>query len=64
MRARFDPAEGAQSATLTVTSNAAPITVALSGTGTQTQLSLAPATLAFDAADIDGGPDGRARRRR
>ena len=57
LRVLFDPASvGAKSATLTVKSTAADVTVALSGTGTQTQLSLAPDSLAFEPQDIDDGP--------
>ena len=54
---RFDPATtGAKSATLTVVSNAADVAVALTGTGTQTELSRSPATLAFGSRDVDDGP--------
>jgi hypothetical protein len=56
LRVRFDPATiGAQTATLTVTSNAAPVAVTLSGTGTQTQLSRSPTALSFGLQDIDNG---------
>ena len=57
LRARFDPsATGAKSATISVSSNAPDATVALTATGTQTELSRSPATLAFGPRDIDDGP--------
>ena len=57
LRAHFDPSTtGDKTATLTVSSNAAEVTVALTGTGTQTQLSRSPETLAFGDRDIDDGP--------
>jgi hypothetical protein len=57
VRVRFDPAAvGAKAATLTVASNAADITVALTGTGTQTELTRSPTFLAFGSRDIDDGP--------
>jgi trimeric autotransporter adhesin len=56
LRVQFDPATvGAKSATLTVNSDTAPITVDLSGTGIQTQLSRSPASLSFGSKDIDDG---------
>ena len=63
LRARFDPsATGAKNATITVASNAPDATVALSGTGTQTELSRSPATLAFGPRDIDDGAGSHADR--
>ena len=57
VRARFDPAVvGALSAAITITSNAPPISVALTGTGISTQLSRTPATLAFAPREIAAGP--------
>ena len=57
VRLRFDPATvGAKAATLTITSNAPAITVGLTGTGIQTELTPTPATLAFGSRDIDEGP--------
>jgi DNA-binding beta-propeller fold protein YncE len=57
VRVVFDPLSiGAKTATLSIASNATPLTVALSGTGIQTELSRAPATLDFGARDIDEGP--------
>ncbi|HEX8120887.1 MAG TPA: choice-of-anchor D domain-containing protein [Solirubrobacteraceae bacterium] len=57
VRLQFDPSTvGGKGATLTITSNAPPVTVALSGTGIQTQLSTTPVALAFGARDIDDGP--------
>ena len=57
LRVRFDPTStGAKTATLTVESNAAPVAVGLTGTGTQTALSRTPATLAFGARDVGAGP--------
>ena len=57
LRSRFDPSSvGAKAATITISSNAADVTVALSGTGTQTELSRSPAGLAFGSLDIDDGP--------
>ena len=57
LRALYDPAStGAQTATLTVTSDSAPISVALSGTGTQTGLSAAPTRLSFGPKDKAAGP--------
>jgi DNA-binding beta-propeller fold protein YncE len=57
VRFRFDPTTtGAKAATLTVTSNAPPVTVALTGTGTQVELARSPATLAFGTRGIDDGP--------
>ncbi|MDQ5807419.1 MAG: choice-of-anchor D domain-containing protein, partial [Actinomycetota bacterium] len=59
VRLRFDPTTaGAKTAELTVTSNAPAITVALTGTGVQTQLSRSPAALAFGPRDVDDGPAG------
>lgn len=57
LRVRFDPtATGAKSATLTIASGAADRTIALTGTGTQTELTPAPEMLAFGALDIDDAP--------
>ncbi|HEX8083733.1 MAG TPA: choice-of-anchor D domain-containing protein [Solirubrobacteraceae bacterium] len=57
VRARFDPsAVGAKSASLTVDSNAPDVTISLSGTGIQTELSRSPTSLAFGSRDIDDGP--------
>ena len=57
VRVRFDPtATGAQAATLTIASDAADRTIALNGTGTQTDLTAAPDTLAFGTLDIDDAP--------
>ncbi|HEX2086726.1 MAG TPA: choice-of-anchor D domain-containing protein, partial [Solirubrobacteraceae bacterium] len=57
VRVRFDPTStGAKAGTLTVASNAPPVAVALTGTGTQTQLSRTPASLAFGSRDVDTGP--------
>ena len=59
LRMRFDPTTvGGKVATLTVTSNAPAITVALTGAGTQTELSRTPPTLAFGLRDIDDGAAG------
>src|SRR4051812_24345254 len=56
LRVQFDPAVvGAKSATLTVNSDTPAITVDLSGTGIQTQLSRSPASLSFGSKDIDDG---------
>ncbi len=56
LRMRFDPgATGAKSATVTVASNAPDVTVALSGTGTQTAMSRTPVSLSFGSHDIDDG---------
>ncbi|HEV2815179.1 MAG TPA: choice-of-anchor D domain-containing protein, partial [Solirubrobacteraceae bacterium] len=57
VRLRFDPSSiGLKSATLTVTSAASPLTIGLTGSGTQTELSRAPAALGFGARDVDDGP--------
>ena len=57
VRARLDPSTvGAKSATITVSSNAPDVTVALSGTGIQTELSPSPTGLAFGSQDVDDGP--------
>jgi hypothetical protein len=57
VRVRFDPATtGAKGAVVTVASNAADVTVALSGTGVRTRLSRTPSSLSFDALDVDAGP--------
>ena len=57
LRVQFDPGRrGAKTATLTVTSNADDISVALTGTGTQTELSARPAALSLGSQDIDDGP--------
>ena len=66
LRVRFDPATtGAKSATLTVVSNAADVTVALTGTGTQTELSRSPATLRSGrATSMTARPPRRRRRSR
>ena len=59
MRARFDPTStGAKSATLTVTSNAADVTVTLAGTGTQTEMSRIADRVAFGPQDIDEASTG------
>ena len=56
LRARFDPTTiGGKSATYTVDSNAADITVDVTGTGTLKALSPSPATLPFGSQDIDDG---------
>jgi hypothetical protein len=52
----FDPGTvGSKSATVTVTSNADPVALTLSGQGIQTELSRSPATLAFGGQDVDSG---------
>jgi hypothetical protein len=52
----FDPnTVGGKSATVTATSNAAPVALTLTGSGIQTQLSRSPATLAFGGQDVDSG---------
>ena len=52
----FDPSTvGAKSGTLSVTSNADAISVALSGTGTQTELTATPDSLSFGSKDVDDG---------
>jgi hypothetical protein len=57
VRVEFDPATtGAKAATVTLTSNAADVTVGLSGTGTQTQLEVDPGALSFGSRDVDDGP--------
>ncbi len=57
LRFAFDPAStGAKAATLTVASGAGPLTVALSGTGVQTELTPSPTALAFGPRDVDDGP--------
>jgi DNA-binding beta-propeller fold protein YncE len=57
VRARFDPTTvGGKGATLTIASNAPSITVGLTGTGIQTQLSATPPSLVFGARDVDDGP--------
>jgi hypothetical protein len=56
VRVAFDPsATGIADATLKVASNAPDATVALSGTGTQTELTAAPASLVFAPRDVDAG---------
>jgi hypothetical protein len=56
VRVAFDPAgTGAKSATVTVSSNAPDVAVALTGTGTRTVLSRNPASLDFGAQDVDSG---------
>ncbi|MDQ3739996.1 MAG: choice-of-anchor D domain-containing protein, partial [Actinomycetota bacterium] len=56
VRIRFDPdGTGAKSATLTLDSNAPDEVIALAGTGTQTQLTAEPGTLAFGGQDVDDG---------
>jgi hypothetical protein len=56
LRIAFDPSTvGAKSGSVTVHSNAADVSVAVDGTGIQTQLSPAPATLSFGNKDIDDG---------
>src|SRR4051812_40199993 len=47
---------GAKAATLTVSSSAADVAIALSGTGIQTALSRDPGSLAFGSQDVDDGP--------
>jgi Ca2+-binding RTX toxin-like protein len=57
LRVAFDPSHtGTASATITLTSNAPDMSVALSGSGTQIALSSTPSTLAFGGRDIDDGP--------
>lgn len=57
VRVRFDPAStGANAATLTIASSSADRTVALTGTGTQSDLTPSPTTLDFGSLDIDDGP--------
>jgi hypothetical protein len=57
LRARFDPTNvGAKSATITVASNVPDLTVSLSGTGIQTELSRAPAALSFGSRHVNDGP--------
>ena len=57
VRLRFDPTStGAKSATLTIPSNAATVAIPLTGSGTRTELSRTPSTLAFGARDLDVGP--------
>jgi hypothetical protein len=57
VRLRFDPsATGARAAVLTVTSNALPIAIPLTGSGTLTQLSRDPGLLEFGWHDLDAGP--------
>ncbi len=57
VRVRFDPTTtGAKAATLTIASNTPDHTVALTGTGTQTELTRSPDTLDFGSLDIDDGP--------
>jgi hypothetical protein len=57
LRIAFDPSSvGAKSGSVTVHSNAADVSVAVDGTGTQTELSLSPTTRAFGNRDIDDGP--------
>jgi hypothetical protein len=56
VRVQFDPSTvGVKSASLTIASNAPSVAIALSGEGTQTELSRAPATLSFGNKDIDEG---------
>jgi hypothetical protein len=56
LRYTFDPTTvGNKSATVTVNSNAPPISVSLTGEGTQTQLTPAPTSLSFGSKDIDDG---------
>ena len=56
VRAQFDPTtKGAKSATVTINSNAAAITVGLTGTGKQTELTRTPTSLSFGSKDIDDG---------
>src|ERR1044072_7012241 len=53
VRGRFDPGTtGAKTAALTISSNAADVAVTLTGTGTQTELSRSPATLALGAREL------------
>jgi hypothetical protein len=59
LKVRFDPSSvGAKSGDVVVDSNAADVTVHLTGRGVQTQLARTPATgdLAFGQRDIDDGP--------
>ena len=57
VRVTFDPTStGAKAATLTVASDADDVTVALTGTATQTELSRSPASLDLGSRDIDDGP--------
>jgi hypothetical protein len=56
VRVQFDPSTtGAKSATLTIDSDAPSMSIALTGMGTQTELTGDPATLAFSSRDIDNG---------
>ena len=56
VRVQFDPStQGAKSANVSITSNAATITVDLTGTGKQTKLSRSPTSLSFGSKDIDDG---------
>jgi hypothetical protein len=53
----FDPSTtGAKTGDVVVHSNSADVSVAVSGTGTQTLLTQSPATLPFGSQDIDDGP--------
>jgi len=57
VRLKFDPTvKGSKSATVTVSSNAADITIDLTGVGKETRLSRSPASLTFGSKDIDDGP--------
>jgi hypothetical protein len=58
VRVTFDPsATGAKAATVVVPANGgASVSVGVSGTGIQTQLSTAPAALSLGSQDIDDGP--------
>src|SRR5207249_4834869 len=47
---------GAKSGSVTVHSNAADVSVAVDGTGIQTELSRSPTTFSFGSKDIDDGP--------
>jgi hypothetical protein len=56
VRVRFDPSStGAKTASVTVTSSAADVSVALTGTGTQAELSGAPATPPAAGTQVDAG---------
>jgi hypothetical protein len=57
LRVRFDPTTtGSRTGSATVSSNAADVAVALSGTGIATDLTASPSTLAFGKRDVDDGP--------
>ena len=57
LRYTFDPATvGDKLATVTVSSNADPVSADLTGTGSQTELSGAPTSQDFGEQDVDDGP--------